>query len=150
MRTARSNSRPLGGGCLPQCMLGYIPQAWAWRPPRPDPPTSPTGCEPGDPPARPHNLPSGSGPGAPPRTEFLTRFWKYYLAPTSLRVTIKIKWRQAPLNQGTGFWNQVIDLMALRFTKCRFHRPPQGTHKWGGIHENVKLVSSTVHVRLLY
>ena len=40
-----------GGGCLPQCMLGYThtPQVWAWRPP----PMgvgleTPRGCGPGD------------------------------------------------------------------------------------------------------
>ena len=34
MRTARSRSRLLGGGgVLPQCMLGYTPWVWAWRPP---------------------------------------------------------------------------------------------------------------------
>ena len=32
MRTARGSSRPRGG--LPQCMLGYPPQVWAWRPAR--------------------------------------------------------------------------------------------------------------------
>ena len=66
MRTARSSSRLLGGGCLPQCMLGYPwvwtwrletapqdvaqrppqvwawrpPQVWAWTPPMPDPSNS--------------------------------------------------------------------------------------------------------------
>ena len=53
MRTARISSRQLGGGGLPQCMLGYTPLGvaletppsvgletgdppwvWAWRPPR--------------------------------------------------------------------------------------------------------------------
>ena len=29
------------GGGLPQCMLGYTPQVWAWRPPWPDPSTCP-------------------------------------------------------------------------------------------------------------
>ena len=38
------------GGGLPQCMLGYTPQVWAWRPPWPDPSTSPPpGCGPEDP-----------------------------------------------------------------------------------------------------
>ena len=41
MRTTRGSSHPWGG-CLPQCMLGYTPQVWAWRPPH--------GCGPGDPP----------------------------------------------------------------------------------------------------
>ena len=89
MRTARSSSRLLGGGCLPQCMMGYppgldTPQVWAWRPSpiQPDPSTSPwvwvwrpscpapqlpPGCEPGDtPPARPLNLPLGVGLEPPP------------------------------------------------------------------------------------
>ena len=34
-----------GVGCLPQCMLGYTPQVWAWRPPQ----------------ARPLNFPLGVG-----------------------------------------------------------------------------------------
>ena len=51
MLTDRSSSRLLGGR-LPQCMLGYppgvgletpLPHVWAWRPPRPDPSTSPLG-----------------------------------------------------------------------------------------------------------
>ena len=57
MCTARSSSHLLGG--LPQCMLGYTPRCgpgdppsqthqpphwvWAWRPPWPDPLTSPLG-----------------------------------------------------------------------------------------------------------
>ena len=31
MRTAHGSSRARGG--LPQCMLGYTPWVWAWRPP---------------------------------------------------------------------------------------------------------------------
>ena len=61
MHTARSSSRMLGGGCLPQCMLGYppgvcleIPQVFAWRPT--------LGV--GDPAqARPLNFHPGCGPG---------------------------------------------------------------------------------------
>ena len=33
MRTARTSNRVGGGGCLPQCMLGY-PPVWEWRPAR--------------------------------------------------------------------------------------------------------------------
>ena len=33
MRTAHSSSCLLAGVCVPQCMLGYTPQAWVWRPP---------------------------------------------------------------------------------------------------------------------
>ena len=87
MRTARSSSRQEGG--LPQCMLGYTPWVWAWRPP---PGVGlgtpqvwdwsplqvwawrPPRCGPGDPPgvgletpqARPFNFPLGCGPGDPP------------------------------------------------------------------------------------
>ena len=82
MHTARSSSRLLGG-CLPQCMLGYTPptQALVWRPP---------GCGPGHPPARPLNLPPWVWAWRPPPTPTVNRildtyFWKYYLAPTSLR-----------------------------------------------------------------
>ena len=32
MRTVRGSSRPRGG--LPQYMLGYTPEVWAWRPPQ--------------------------------------------------------------------------------------------------------------------
>ena len=45
----RSAAVSWGEGCLPQCMLGYTPQAWAWRPP-----------------ARTLNLPPWYGPGDPP------------------------------------------------------------------------------------
>ena len=31
------------GGGLPQCMLGYTPQLWAWRRPQPYPSSSPLG-----------------------------------------------------------------------------------------------------------
>ena len=33
MRTACNSSHLQGWGCLPQCMLEYTPQVWAWRPP---------------------------------------------------------------------------------------------------------------------
>ena len=107
---------PPGPGDPPRCVPGdppgQTPQpppwVWAWRPPWPDPPTSPLcletplarplnlppGCGPGDPPARHPNLPSGCAPGDPrarhpPVNRILDRrFWKYYLAPTSLRVVI--------------------------------------------------------------
>ena len=42
-----------GGGGLPQCMLGYPLQVWAWRPPLARPLNFPPGCGPGDPPWRP-------------------------------------------------------------------------------------------------
>ena len=126
----------VGGGGLPQCMLGYnplglaltpqvwawippgvglgprcgpgspgvvlTPQVWAWIPPA-RPPNIPLGL---DPPARPPNLPPGCGPGHPldrppkhppgcgprqhpPVNRILdTCFWKYYLAPTSLRAVM--------------------------------------------------------------
>ena len=75
MRTARGSSRLLGGGgCLPQCMLGY-PWVWAWRPPGCGPadppgvglktprcgPGDPPGCGPGDPPGQTLNFPLGVG-----------------------------------------------------------------------------------------
>ena len=50
MRTAHSSSHLLGG--LPQCMLGYTPWVWAWRPLPAKPLNFPTGCGPGDPPCR--------------------------------------------------------------------------------------------------
>ena len=85
-------------------------RVWAWRPPwsdpstshQPDPSTSPLGCGPGDPPGQTHQPPPGCGPGDPPSQTpqplpwvwawrpspvdriLDTRFWKYYLAPTSL------------------------------------------------------------------
>ena len=39
MRTSVAVTISWGGG-LPQCMLGYTPLVWAWRPPWPDPSTS--------------------------------------------------------------------------------------------------------------
>ena len=46
MRTARSSSCLRGG--LPQCVLGYTPWVWAWRPPLARPLKLPPGCGPGD------------------------------------------------------------------------------------------------------
>ena len=56
MLTVCSSSCVLGGGHLPQCMLGYTP------PTRPGPPAP----GPGDTLARPLNLSSGYGPGETP------------------------------------------------------------------------------------
>ena len=81
---------------------GIHPPVWAWIPPWPNPPPSPLGLGLDTPPAKPPNLLPGCGPGHPPSqtpTSPLglgldtppvnrildTRFWKYYLAPTSLR-----------------------------------------------------------------
>ena len=152
MRTARSNSRLLERGeCLPQYMLGYIPLGLGLETPWPDPPTSPLGVSLEAPP--PPDLTTSPWVWAwrPPLDRILdTRFWKYYLAPTPLRATIIIKWRRAPLNQGIGLWNQVIDLMAPRFMKSEMPisqtTPGHIQMGGGGIHENVKLVSSTVYV----
>ena len=86
MRTARSSSRLLGRGWSGSVHAGihpwgvgiethHHPQVWTWRPPQLDPSTPP-GC--------------GSGDLPPPVNRILdTRFWKYYLAPTSLRAVIK-------------------------------------------------------------
>ena len=77
MRTTCSSS--CWGGLL-QCMLGYTPLVWAWRPLlarplnllpgcgpgdplRPDPSTSPLGVGLETPPARPLKLHPGCGPG---------------------------------------------------------------------------------------
>ena len=73
MRTARISSR-LRGGCLPQCMLGYIPGVGLETPPGQTPQLHP-GCGPGQTPqlppwvwawrpqARPLNFPLGVGLG---------------------------------------------------------------------------------------
>ena len=112
MRTAGSSSHLLERGvCLPQCMLGYTPlppglgmeTPWAWRPPRVILET---------PPARPpNNFPPGCGSGdCRPADRILdTCFWKYYLAPTSLRVVI-----MQSLQNGlaTHFW--VTPLFSMR------------------------------------
>ena len=73
MRTARSSSRLMGGGgCLPQCMLGYPHVGLETYPPgvgletplQARPLNFPPGCGPGDPPqVRPLNFPPGCGPG---------------------------------------------------------------------------------------
>ena len=155
MRTTRSSSRLLRGGCLPQCMLGNTPAhgcgpemplgvglktpwvwawthphlgvgletspgqtpqpppwvlawkppsgqtpqlptwGWAWGPPRPEPSISPPGCGPGD-------LQVMLGNHTPPVNKILdTRFWKYYLAPSSLRAVIRLQLLSAGLN---GIW----------------------------------------------
>ena len=49
IRTASSSSRLLGGGCLPQCMLGY-PLGVGLEIPQARPLNFPPGCGPGDPP----------------------------------------------------------------------------------------------------
>ena len=66
------------------------PWMWAWRPPWPDPSTYPPGCGPGDPSApgqTPQPTPLDVSLETPPPVNRIldTRFWKYYLAPTSLR-----------------------------------------------------------------
>ena len=72
MRTVRSSSRLLVGGCLPHCMVEYT-----------DPPPG-VGLE--IPLARPLNLPPRVWAWRPPVDRIVdTRFWKDYLAPTSLR-----------------------------------------------------------------
>ena len=67
MRTTRSSSCWVVG--LPQCMLGYTPQVWAWRPPRCGS-GEPPGCGPGDTPQvwawRPPRCGSGEPPGCGP------------------------------------------------------------------------------------
>ena len=81
MRTTRSSSHQLGGGSLPQCMLGYTPwvwgpgvppgvgldpppRVWAWRPSLwPDPLNPPPGCGPGDPPGQSPQPFARCGPG---------------------------------------------------------------------------------------
>ena len=67
-----------GGGCLPQCMLGYTPpglgldtpRAWAWTPPPLawawTTPKLPLGLGLDTLLARPPNLPPGPGPRHPP------------------------------------------------------------------------------------
>ena len=56
MRTTCSSSRR--GGRLPQCMLGYPPWVWAWKPPQARPLNfPPPGCGPGDPPPGQTQLP---------------------------------------------------------------------------------------------
>ena len=76
MRTVRSSSRLLGrgGGCLPQCMLGYTPLLGLGlktppgygprHPPGPGP--GPPRHGPGHPPGQTPNLPPGPGPRQPP------------------------------------------------------------------------------------
>ena len=59
----------------PRCGPGY-PQVWAWTPLQPDPSTSPLG------------LGLNTSPLPHVNRILETRFWKYYLAPTSLRVVI--------------------------------------------------------------
>ena len=49
MRTTCSSSHLLRG-CLPQCMLEYTPQVWAWKPPWVWVWRHPPRCGPGDPP----------------------------------------------------------------------------------------------------
>ena len=62
-------------GGLPQCMLGYPPQVWAWRPPPQVWAWNPPGCGPGDSPAAKHaGIPPAMHAGipTPPWTEWLT------------------------------------------------------------------------------
>ena len=90
------------GVCLNACW-DTLPPVWAWMPHWPNPPPSPLGLgldtPPGQIPQPPTwvwawtspqpdpSIPPGSGPRHPPTVNRIldTRFWKYYLAPTSLR-----------------------------------------------------------------
>ena len=86
MHTTLSSSCLLGGVCLSACWgthpLGVgleTPLVWAWRSPRPDPSTPP-GCEPGDPLARPLNFPPrcelGDPPGQTPQLPSWVLAWR--------------------------------------------------------------------------
>ena len=80
---------------------------WAWRPPGQTPQPLPQ-CGPGDshPQPDPSTSPLGVGLETPPVNRIIdTRFWKYYLAPTSLRAVKSILrffflelWRPKPLD----------------------------------------------------
>ena len=111
IRTARGSSHLLGGSALvhavippppsgvgletPQGVgLETPPKVWAWRPPQARPLNFPPGCGPGDlqgmlgyhRPWRPAMHAGISTCNACWDRILDTRFWKYYLVPTSLRV----------------------------------------------------------------
>ena len=110
MRTARSRSRLLGDGdvCLSACWDTHLPWVWTYRPPQPDPSTSPMGVGLENPCQTPQLFPA-CGPGdlqdmlgyppPPPAVDRIldTCFRKFYLASTLLWAIITPKHHMSDL-----------------------------------------------------